>query len=141
MMKTNIRLMAAFLLLACSLSLVSCISSDHAKASVQELFTCLGEGRYEDAASLCHPIAGVKSGSVFSDLADRIKEQIGVTFTDGIEIVRYTGFTSYAYHSSVKGARYELTMEIKIGGVAVPAQAIIVENDDGYGVGGIHFGQ
>ena len=140
MKKLCIRAISALLLISLALTLVSCISSEDAKASANELFTCLEEGRYEDAVALCHPISGVQSGETFASLADQIKEALGVTFTDGIEIVRYTGFKTSAYESSVDGSRYDLAMEITIGGVTVPAQVVIVDNDDGYGIGGVHFG-
>ncbi len=137
----SVRVLSAVILLAFVLSLTSCISGDQAKASAEELFVCLSEERYEDAVALFHPLSGVNEESVFSSLAEQMNDAYGAVFSDGMEIVRYTGFRSAAYDTEVGGSRYDLVMEVRIGDVAMTAQLVVIDNDDGYGIFGVHFGE
>ncbi len=133
-MKKSIRVCAILLILALAFSSVSCIKSDVAKATVDDLFACLSEGRFEDATALFHPISNVADVSALQTFDADLKSACGASFTDGIRVEKYVGFRSAAYDSTVDGALYELSMIALIGEVSLNVVVSVVENDDGYGI-------
>lgn len=104
------------------------------------VFLCLSEERYEDAAALFHPSYGITVSEIEA-LADVLADTYGVDVKDGIVLKRTTGFQSSAYTTEVDGARYEMSMNVTIGGKAFDAVIVIVRNDAGYGITRLTFGE
>ena len=63
----------------------------------------------------------------------------GIDFQGGIEIKRYTEFSSLAYDSDVDGGECELEANVIVGGVGYELSIEIVKNDLGYGIYEIDF--
>ena len=55
-------------------------------------------------------------------------------FQAGIEVERYTGFSSALFDSTVNGSIYELTVLTKVGDKKVIFTIEIVNNKNGYGI-------
>ena len=63
-----------------------------------------------------------------------VEQEENVDFQAGIEIEKYTGFSSSMYDSTVNGSTYELTMRTKVGDKTVKFTIEIVKNENGYGI-------
>ena len=63
-----------------------------------------------------------------------MEKEENVDFQAGIEIEKYTGFSSSLYDSTVDGSTYELTMHTKVGDKKVIFTIEIVNNEKGYGI-------
>lgn len=116
-------------------SLCSCkggISGKEAKAATNEFLTAIESGDYEKAAELSHPDT-YSTADTIKSFIEAISDARKLDFTD-IEIEKYTGISSSYYNSDVKGARYELEMDLLISGVKVEAEIEVVRNSNGYGV-------
>ncbi len=140
-MKRNvIKLTVCFLLLCFAFSFASCIKSDEARNMAEQMFACLSEGRYEDALALCHPASGITEASELESLVKQVNEYYEVDVSEGIVIDKVTGVKSSAYNTSVDGSAYQMNMSLLVGETKIASYIIIVKNDDGFGVAGIHFG-
>jgi len=64
----------------------------------------------------------------------QVEQEESMDFQEGIEIERYTGFSTSWYDSSVDGSRYELSMRAKVGDKTVSFTVEVVRNEDGYGI-------
>ncbi|MBQ3099977.1 MAG: hypothetical protein IJC50_03195 [Clostridia bacterium] len=136
----NIKKYSLILMLCavCLLSLSACkggISGDEAKATVNEFFEAVVNENYEEANALLHPDRYTDSSEFFLS----IEEESGLDFQQGIEIVKYSGFSSSYYNSEVGGSRYELTMQVKIGESDMSFSVEIVKNGNGYGIYNLHL--
>ena len=139
-MKRNVvKLTAVFLLFCFALSFASCIKSSEAKDMANQMFACLSEGRYEDALALCHPVSGITTASELESLVQQLNEYYEVDISEGIVIDKVTGVKSSAYNTSVDGSAYQMNKTLLVGETKIPSYIIIVKNDDGFGVAGIHF--
>ena len=123
------------LIIACILvcSLASCgnvIKGDEAKAIINDFFAAIVAEDYDKAESLLHP---ERPGDLETFLLNIEKEE-NVDFQAGIEIERYTGFSTALYDSTVGGSTYELTMRTKVGDKTVKFTIEIVRNETGYGI-------
>ena len=139
-MKRNVvKLTAVFLLFCFALSFASCIKSSEAKDMANQMFACLSEGRYEDALALCHPASGITEASELESLVKQVNEYYEVDVSEGIVIDKVTGVKSSAYKTSVDGSAYQMNMSLLVGETKIASYIIIVKNDDGFGIAGIHF--
>ena len=68
------------------------------------------------------------------DVYDLVEKEKDVDFQAGIEIEKYTVFSSSLYDSTVDGSTYELTMRTKVGDKKVIFTIEIVNNENGYGI-------
>lgn len=114
-------------------SLASCgngIKGDEAKAYINDFFTAIAAEDYDKAESLLHP---ERPADLKTFLLD-VENKENVDFQKGIEVEKYTGFSSSLYDSTVAGSRYELTMRTKVGDKTVIFTIEIVKNETGYGI-------
>lgn len=119
--------------LALCVSLVACkggISKNEAKDITQSFIVAIENGDFAKAESYLHPEKPLDLEKYFNG----IEERAGVDFQKGIEIKRYTGFSTSLYDSEVDGSDYELEMNIIVDGVAFELSIEIVKNDLGYGI-------
>ena len=135
------KIIAAALLLMILLSVTACggIKSDDAKQSLTDLTACLAEARYEDAAKLMHADVTDVTAQAFEDYVASMKENHGIDFSAGVEIEKYTGFSSSAYNSEYDGSGYELRGNAEIGEKSVTFEILVVDNDNGDGIYGFSF--
>ena len=117
----------------CVFSFVSCgngIKGDEAKAFINDFFVAIVSEDYDKAESFLHPErpADLETFLLYVVLVEY------VDFQAGIEIEKYTGFSSSLYDSTVDGSTYELTMHTKVGDKKVIFTIEIVNNEKGYGI-------
>ncbi len=120
-------------------SLISCgngINGDEAKAHINEFLAAVAAEDYDKAESLLHPERPKDLKAFFST----IEKEEHIDFQSGIEIEKYTGFSSTYYDSRVDGSRYELTMRTRVGTDEVTFTIEIVSNEIGYGIYSINIG-
>ena len=114
-------------------SLVSCgngIKGDEAKAYINDFFAAVVAEDYDKAESLLHP----ERPADLETFLLNVENEENVDFQEGIEIEKYTGFSSSLYDSTVAGSTYELTMRTKVGNKTVKFTIEIVRNENGYGI-------
>ncbi|MBQ9785396.1 MAG: hypothetical protein IJW29_07835 [Clostridia bacterium] len=130
----KIRRFAAFaLILVLCLSLVGCanaIKADEAKAHIKEFLGKVEEGDFTAAAEYLHPDRPADLEAFFAE----IEADWGVDFQSGIEIVKYTGFSTALYDSAVDGAAFSLTFTVKVSGKSATMEIELVRNDAGFGI-------
>lgn len=117
----------------CIIALPSCsggIKRETAKATVNNFFDAVVAEDYDKAEALLHSDRPADLEEFF----EHVEESEGLDFQSGIEIEKYTGFSSSFYDSEVGGSRYELTMKTKVGDKGVTFSIEVVENDAGYGI-------
>ena len=127
----NVMISVAFCL--CIFSLVSCgmgINGGEAKEFIRDFFDAVVAEDYEKAEEFLHPDRPADLELFFLS----IEEEEDLDFQEGIEIEKYTGFSSSLYDSTVGGSTYELTMRAKVGERDVVFTIEIVQNDNGYGI-------
>lgn len=121
------------LALALCFSLVACknkIDKDEAKETTEEFILAIENGDFEKAKTYLHPEKPLDLENYFNGIEDRA----GVDFQNGIEIKRYTEYSSSLYDSEVDGADYELEMNVIVDSIAFEISIEIVKNDLGYGI-------
>lgn len=119
-----------------SLILTSCsggISGDEAKATISGFFEAIAVENYEKAMTFVHPKVSITAGGLEEMFAEA-ENTWSVDFKEGITIEKYTGFSTSLYDSNVGGAKYELSMNIKVGEKTIETVVAVVRNDDGYGI-------
>lgn len=129
MKKTLCLVMATVLLL----SLCACsggISVDEAQATVKDFFNAIANEEYDAAESLLHP----DRPADIEEYILAIEKDLGIDFSQGIDIEKYTGYSSYLHDSSVGGSIYGLTMEISVEDTTLVCSIETVRNDNGYGI-------
>lgn len=117
----------------CAFYFVSCgngIKGDEAKAFINDFFLAIVAEDYDKAESFLHQ---ERPGDLETFLLNVEKEE-NVDFQAGIEIEKYTGFSSSLYDSTVDGSTYELTMRTKVGDKKITFTIEIVNNENGYGI-------
>ena len=117
----------------CIVSLISCgegINGEEAKAFINDFFAAIVAEDYEKAESFLHPERPADLDSFLPD----IEKNEGLDFQAGIEIERFTGFSSSLYDSTVNGSTYELRMRTRVGEANVIFTIEIVKNENGYGI-------
>ena len=125
--------LCVLLVLVLSLSLISCenrVTKDEAKEQVNSLIDAAANSKFEDASSLLHP----KRTFDIQALFERAETEYNVDFQGGIEIKRYTGFSSAVYSSEVDGSSYELDVDIIVSGKTLELSVEVVRNDSGFGI-------
>ena len=133
-MKRIFRMIVA-IMIACLFvsSLVSCgngIKGDDAKAFINDFFAAIVAEDYDKAESFLHP----ERPADLEAFLLNVEQEENVDFQAGIEIEKYTGFSSSMYDSTVNGSTYELTMRTKVGDKTVKFTIEIVKNENGYGI-------
>lgn len=129
-------LKSSLLLMLClflSLSLFACsggINGEEAKTFISDFLGAVAEGDYERAQTFLHP----ERPADLKTFLDGIEADTGLDFSAGIEIERYTGFSSMFYDSSVNGSAYELSFRARVGDTSVRMAIEIVKNEAGYGI-------
>ena len=121
-----------------SLSLVGCgdgLKKDDAKDLMEGFVEAVENGDFEAAKTYLHPEKPFDVEKFF----DAIEAREGIDFQGGIEIKRYTEFSSSAYDSDVDGGECELEANVIVGGVGYELSIEIVKNDLGYGIYEIDF--
>ena len=114
-------------------SLASCgngIKGDEAKAYINDFFAAIVAEDYDKAESFLHP----ERPADLEVLLLNVEQEENVDFQAGIEIEKYTGFSTAMYDSKVNGSTYELTMRTKVGDKTVKFTIEIVKNENGYGI-------
>lgn len=117
----------------CICSLVSCsggIKRGEAKAQINDFFAAVSEEDYEKAQTLLHPDRPADLEKFFS----RAEDEENIDFQKGIKILRYTGFSSSYYDTTVDGSAYELTMMTSVGEQEVEFVIEVVKNEKGFGI-------
>ncbi len=120
-------------LCSCSFVLSSCkggIQGSEAKAHINEFFAAIVDEDYSKAETLLHPERPDDLENFFLN----VEEEKSIDFQEGIEIKKYTGFSSSLYDSTVDGSTYELTMQTMVGENTVEFTIEIVKNEAGYGI-------
>jgi len=130
MMKKVVLTVLACLLVCCAVSCGNAIKGDEAKAVINDFFDAVVAEDYDKAEELLHPSRPVDMEAFFL----QVEQEESMDFQEGIEIERYTGFSTSWYDSSVDGSRYELSMRAKVGDNTVSFTVEIVRNEDGYGI-------
>ena len=114
-------------------SLASCgngIKGDEAKALINDFFAAIVAEDYDKAESFLHP----ERPADLEAFLLNVEQEENVDFQAGIEIEKYTGFSTAMYDSKVNGSTYELTMRTKVGDKTVKFTIEIVKNENGYGI-------
>ena len=117
----------------CVFSFVSCgngIKGDEAKAFINDFFVAIVSEDYDKAESFLHP----ERPADLETFLLHVEKEENVDFQAGIEIEKYTGFSSSLYDSTIDGSTYELTMRTKVGDKKVIFTIEIVNNENGYGI-------
>ena len=117
----------------CVFSFVSCgnaIKGDEAKAFINDFFEALVAEDYDKAETFLHPERPADLEAFFLN----VEEKENIDFQLGIDVEKYTGFSSSLYDSTVDGSTYELTMRTSVGDERVKFTIEIVKNDNGYGI-------
>lgn len=134
MMKNALRnAIFTIVLCMCIVLLSSCsggIKGSEAKAYINEFFTAVAGEDYSKAEAMLHPDRPADLEAFFTSM----EKTLNVDFQKGIEIEKYTGFSSSYYDSTVKGSTYELTMKTKVGDETVKFTIEVVKNENGYGI-------
>ena len=131
-MKIKSLFLIVMALLLC-VSLVSCskrVKRDEAKEMTELLLDAVEAADFEKAKTYLHPDRAFDVAKLFNS----IEERENVDFQKGIEIKKYTNFSSSLYDSEVDGSDYELDMDILVDGVIFELSIEVVRNDDGYGI-------
>ena len=121
------------LCILCALSLFACsggISGEEAKAYIGDFLGAVADGDYARAETLLHPERPAELAPFFAN----VEAEAGLDFSAGIEIERYTGFSTSFYDSSVGGSAYELRFRALVGDKSVEMTVEIVKNEAGYGI-------
>jgi hypothetical protein len=126
-------IISVILVLVLSLSLISCgdrVKKNEAKETAEAFLSAIAGGDFESAKSYLHPEKPLDLQKYF----DAIEGRVGVDFQAGIELKRYTDYSSSVYESEVDGSEYDLEANIIVDGVAFEFSVEIVRNDLGYGI-------
>ena len=126
-------LICAIVICGCIFSMASCkggIKSAEAKAHIDEFFAAVVDEDFDKAESLLHP----ERPADLEEFCLGVEEAKEIDFQEGIEIVKYTGFSSAFYDSSVGGSTYGLTMKTMVGEKEVRFTIEIVKNEAGFGI-------
>lgn len=126
-------IISVILVLVLSLSLISCgdrVKKNEAKETAEAFLSAIAGGDFESAKSYLHPEKPLDLQKYF----DAIEGRVGVDFQAGIELKRYTEYSSSVYESEVDGSEYDLEANIIVDGVAFEFSVEIVRNDLGYGI-------
>ncbi len=126
-------IISVILVLVLSLSLISCgdrVKKSEAKETAEAFLSAIAGGDFESAKSYLHPEKPLDLQKYF----DGIEGRVGVDFQAGIELKRYTDYSSSVYESEVDGSEYDLEANIIVDGVAFEFSVEIVRNDLGYGI-------
>ncbi|MBQ7107325.1 MAG: hypothetical protein IJN93_07435 [Clostridia bacterium] len=123
---TIVLCLCIFLLTACK----GGIKGSEAKAYINDFFIAVADEDYSKAETMLHPERPADLENFFVN----IEKEKSIDFQEGIEIERYTGFSSALYDSTIKGSSYELTMTTTVGEKTVEFTIEIVKNDAGYGI-------
>ena len=113
-----------------SLSLFSCIDGEKAREDAVDFLSALEDEDYESARALLHPDFKIDMEKEISAL----EKQEGIDFSEGIDVYKFTGFSSAHYDSQVDGSLYETTVNIAVGGKKGSLTVTLVDNDKGYGI-------
>lgn len=117
----------------CTFVFASCsggISGDEAKAFINDFFAAIVAEDYDKAETFLHP----DRPADLEEFLLNIEKTANLDFQAGIEVEKYTGFSSSYYDSTVGGSTYELTMRTKVGENTVACTIEIVRNESGYGI-------
>ena len=106
------------------------VTRDEAKETTQSFLTAVSQGDFERARSYMHPqwlgnLEGYFNGK---------ETALGIDFQKGIEVTKYTNFSSALYDSDVDGSEYELEAWLTVDGAPLELEIEIVRNDQGYGI-------
>ena len=133
-MKTKRLLLIVLVLIPIfALALTSCadgITGDEAKAHIEAFFGEVEAGNFEEAEAYLHS----ERPASLQEFFDSVEESEELDFQSGIEVKKYTGFSTAYYDSSVQGSTYSLNMIATVGDKEVDKYIEIVRNDNGFGI-------
>ena len=118
------------LFVSCFASCGNAIKGDEAKAFINDFFDAIVAEDYDKAESFLHPDRPADLETFLLN----VEEKENIDFQEGIEIKKYTNFSTSMYDSTVDGSTYELSMKTKVGEQEVKFTIEIVKNDEGYGI-------
>ena len=133
-MISNIKKIITFII--CCLSILmfsSCsggIDKNKAKNFINDFFDEVVAENYENAETFLHPERPGDLRSYFLN----IENNTDLDFQNGIQIERYTGYSSTYYDSTVGGSTLELNIRVRIGDNTADFTIEIVQNKAGYGI-------
>ena len=117
----------------CVFSFASCgnsIKGDEAKAFINDFFAAIVAEDYDKAEGFLHP----ERPADLETFLLNVENEENIDFQEGIEIEKYTSFSSSLYDSTVDGSTYELTIHTNVGDIKVIFTIEIVNNENGYGI-------
>ena len=133
MKRTFRNLLLAVIACCCILSLNSCgnrITQSEAKEHIEGFLAAIAEEDYTKAQTFLHPERPADLESFFL----KVEAEGDIDFQAGIEIKRYTEFSSTLYDGTVDGSTYELTAKTTVGERNIEFEIEVVRNDNGYGI-------
>lgn len=133
-MRSSLRIISVALVVClCAASLAGCgngIKGSEAKAFINDFFAAIVAEDYEKAEGFLHPERPADLEAFFLS----VEKSNNVDFQAGIEIEKYTGFSSSLYDGTVDGSTYALSMRAKVGDQTANFAIEIVKNENGYGI-------
>ena len=106
------------------------VSKSEAKDQAEAFLEAIEKGDFEQAKTYLHPEKSVDLEKYFNN-----KElQGGIDFQKGIEITKYTNYSSSLHETEVDGGEYELEMNVTVDGNAIEMSIDVVRNDLGFGI-------
>ena len=133
MKRTFRSLLLAVIACCCIFSLNSCgggIAQSEAKEHIEGFLAAIVEEDYTKAQTFLHPERPADLENFFL----KVEAEEDIDFQAGIEIKKYTGFSSSLYDGTVDGPTYELTVKTQVGGRTVEFEIEVVRNDNGFGI-------
>ena len=131
-------LISVILVLALGLTVVGCgtrVKKKEAKETTEAFLEAVESGDYNKAKGYMHPEKQIDVEKYFAGL----ESKLGVDFQKGIEITRYTDYSSSVYDGDVGGGEYEIEMNVTVDGLSFELSVSVVRNDAGYGIYEIDF--
>ena len=121
---------AMLMLVVCLAACGSGISISEGKETFTAFLECIKNEDYDGAAALSHSENHI-SASKIKDYVEKIENNAGVDFSNGVEITLLLGFRSYI---STSGASLEMNGRLNIDGKNFAFEVEFVRNNAGYGI-------
>lgn len=107
------------------------IPLDQAKATANEFFGYISEGKYTEAEALLHP--DIVLGDGLQTQFEQFESWAGVDLSKGMSF-KTTGFHSSVYDTEYGGAHVELEGMLQIDGKSFEAEIEFIKRDNVFGI-------
>jgi hypothetical protein len=131
MKKISFKIAAIVILASMLFSLTGCIKTAEARECTENFLALVSKGNFESAQKLLHPEANWD----LKEFDDTLKTKLNISFTDGVTVLRYSGFNT---NVSFGGSSYTHTVNTLFGEVSVTLKVILGKNDAGFGITGLN---